>query len=90
MFRRPQEVTKLKEDRLAEEESLKAAQAQRTKEHDNFVAEAGTVQRCTLSFVLTLLNHAFRQSTSGKAASKQGLIRKIAMQSKTEDLAAGH
>jgi len=34
-----QEVTKLKEDRLAEEESLKAAQAQRTKEHDNFVAE---------------------------------------------------
>ncbi|CAE6913415.1 unnamed protein product [Symbiodinium sp. CCMP2456] len=34
-----QEVTKLKEDRLAEEESLKAAQAQRNKEHDNFVAE---------------------------------------------------
>ena len=54
---RPQEVTKLKEDRLAEEESLKAAQAQRNKEHDNFVAEAGRVKRCTLSLVLTLLNH---------------------------------
>ena len=35
-----QEVTKLKEDRLAEEESLKAAKAQRTKEHGNFVNEA--------------------------------------------------
>ncbi|CAE7593381.1 unnamed protein product [Symbiodinium natans] len=34
-----QEVTKLKEDRLAEEESLKAAKAQRTKEHGNFVNE---------------------------------------------------
>ena len=35
-----QEVTKLKEDRLAEEESLKAAKAQRSKEHDSFVKEA--------------------------------------------------
>ena len=35
-----QEVTKLKEDRLAEEESLKAAKAQRTKEHGSFVKEA--------------------------------------------------
>ncbi|CAE7203607.1 unnamed protein product [Symbiodinium pilosum] len=34
-----QEVTKLKEDRLAEEESLKAAKAQRSKEHDSFVKE---------------------------------------------------
>jgi len=34
-----QEVAKLKEDRIAEEESLKAAAAQRGKEHDHYVEE---------------------------------------------------
>ncbi|CAE7339366.1 CPK3 [Symbiodinium sp. CCMP2592] len=34
-----QEVTKLKDDRIAEEESLKAATAQRGKEHDHYVEE---------------------------------------------------
>jgi len=34
-----QEVTKLKDDRIAEEESLKAATAQRGKEHDHYMEE---------------------------------------------------